>query len=87
MRFPWNRSETELEREMAHHLHELTAGNRIGPLDERHKTVRELLNIIAERSRGGMWVGLHGPQWEFIEYQRPEDQGASMLRWITNLAR
>ena len=25
MRFPWNRMETELERELAHHLHELTA--------------------------------------------------------------
>jgi predicted permease len=25
MRFPWNRAETELERELAHHLHELTA--------------------------------------------------------------
>jgi len=61
--------------------------NMIGPLDERHKTVRELLNIIAERSRGGMWIGVHSPQWEFIEYQWPEHQGVSMLRWITNLAR
>jgi putative ABC transport system permease protein len=25
MRFPWNRTETDLEREIAHHLHELTA--------------------------------------------------------------
>jgi predicted permease len=25
MHFPWNRAETELERELAHHLHELTA--------------------------------------------------------------
>lgn len=25
MRFPWNRAETELQRELAHHLHELTA--------------------------------------------------------------
>src|SRR5258708_30585652 len=25
MRFPWNRMETELNREVAHHLHELTA--------------------------------------------------------------
>jgi hypothetical protein len=25
MRFPWNRAETELDRELAHHLHELTA--------------------------------------------------------------
>jgi predicted permease len=25
MRFPWNRMETELEREVAHHLHQLTA--------------------------------------------------------------
>src|SRR5437899_6142962 len=25
MRFPWNRMETELKRELAHHLHELTA--------------------------------------------------------------
>ena len=24
MRFPWNRAETDLERELAHHLHELT---------------------------------------------------------------
>src|ERR1700733_11218171 len=24
MRFPWNRAETELEREIAHHLHALT---------------------------------------------------------------
>ena len=25
MRFPWNRAESELERELTHHLHELTA--------------------------------------------------------------
>src|SRR5215467_161942 len=25
MQFPWNRMETELKRELAHHLHELTA--------------------------------------------------------------
>ncbi|PYT21235.1 MAG: hypothetical protein DMG57_39275 [Acidobacteria bacterium] len=25
MRFRWNRAETDLERELAHHLHELTA--------------------------------------------------------------
>lgn len=25
MRFPWNRADTDLERELAHHLHELTA--------------------------------------------------------------
>src|SRR5450432_2303928 len=25
MRFPWNRMETDLQRELAHHLHELTA--------------------------------------------------------------
>src|SRR5450432_3705803 len=25
MRFPWNRMETDLQRELAHHLHQLTA--------------------------------------------------------------
>jgi hypothetical protein len=65
----------------------------IGPLDERNKTMRELLSIIAERSRGGMWIGMHSPvwmqslPWEFIEYQHPEQQGVSTLRWITDRVR
>ncbi len=66
------------------------AANMIGPLDERNRTMRELLNIIAERSRGGMWVAMprsiemQSLPWEFIEYQHPEAQGVAMLRWITD---
>jgi hypothetical protein len=62
--------------------------NTIGPLDERNRTVLELLNLIAERSRGAMWVGLSLlPRWEFIEFQRPEDWGVRMLRPTTDLIR
>lgn len=74
-------------------VHGPDPANMIGPLDERNKTMQELLNIIAERSRGGMWVGMQRPvgmqslPWEFLEYQRPEAQGVGTLRWITDWMR
>lgn len=72
-------------------IHGIDFDNMIGPLDERGKTVRELLNIVAERSRGGMWIALNPRRqrtipWEFIEYQWPESQAAGQLRWISEPA-
>jgi hypothetical protein len=46
----------------------------VGPLVERNRTLQELLSIIAERSRGGMWIGLNISKWEFIEFQHPEEK-------------
>jgi len=47
MRFPWKRAETELEREVAHHLHELTAEY------ERQGHTREEALRMAKREFGG----------------------------------
>jgi hypothetical protein len=47
MRFPWNRVETELERELAHHLHHLTAEY------ERQGHSREEALLMANREFGG----------------------------------
>ena len=47
MRFPWNRMETELKRELAHHLHELTAEF------ERRGHSREEAMRMAKREFGG----------------------------------
>jgi len=47
MRFPWNRMETELERELAHHLHELTAEYERRGLSH-HEAMR-----MAKREFGG----------------------------------
>src|SRR5579864_3683565 len=47
MRFPWKRAETELEREVAHHLHELTAEY------ERQGNSREESLQMARREFGG----------------------------------
>ena len=47
MRFPWNRQETELNREVAHHLHELTAEY------QRQGHCREDAVRMARREFGG----------------------------------
>src|SRR4051812_19480310 len=47
MRFPWNRMETDLNREVAHHLHELTAE------DQRRGHSREDAIRMAKREFGG----------------------------------
>jgi predicted permease len=47
MRFPWNRMETELKREVDHHLHELTAEY------ERRGYSREAAMRMAKREFGG----------------------------------
>jgi predicted permease len=47
MRFPWNRMETDLQRELAHHLHELTAEY------ERQGHSREEALRMAKREFGG----------------------------------
>src|SRR5450631_3881424 len=47
MRFPWNRMESELERELAHHLHELTAEY------ERRGHSHEEAMWMAKREFGG----------------------------------
>jgi predicted permease len=47
MRFPWNRMETELTREVAHHLHELTA-----EFERRGHSHEEAL-LMAKREFGG----------------------------------
>jgi predicted permease len=48
MRFPWNRMETELEREVAHHLHQLTA-----EFERRGYSHAEALRM-AKREFGGL---------------------------------
>jgi len=47
MRFPWNRMETDLQRELAHHLHELTAEY------ERRGHSHEDARRMAKREFGG----------------------------------
>jgi predicted permease len=47
MRFPWNRMETDLKRELAHHLHELTAEY------ERRGHSHEEATWMAKREFGG----------------------------------
>src|SRR3954463_970785 len=47
MRFPWNRMETDLNREVAHHLHELTAEY------QRRGHSREEAVRMAKREFGG----------------------------------
>jgi predicted permease len=47
MRFPWNRMETDLQRELAHHLHELTAEY------ERRGNSHEEAMWMAKREFGG----------------------------------
>src|SRR2546426_1591188 len=47
MRFPWNRAETDLQRELAHHLHELTA-----EYERRGHSHEEALRM-AKRAFGG----------------------------------
>jgi predicted permease len=47
MRFPWNRPETDLKRELAHHLHELTAEY------ERRGYSHEEATWMAKREFGG----------------------------------
>src|SRR4051794_16855003 len=47
MRFPWNRTEIDLNRELAHHLHELTAEY------QRHGHSREEATRMAKREFGG----------------------------------
>ena len=47
MQFPWNRMETELKRELAHHLHELTAEY------ERRGHSHEEAMRMAKREFGG----------------------------------
>src|SRR5450432_1271654 len=47
MRFPWNRMETDLQRELAHHLHQLTAEY------ERQGHSREEAMRMARREFGG----------------------------------
>src|SRR3954452_12673521 len=47
MRFPWNRLETDLERELVHHLHELTAEY------ERQGHSHEEAMRMAKREFGG----------------------------------
>ena len=67
--------------------------NTIGPLNERDKTMRQLLSLIAERSHGGMWIatphplGMRSAPWDFLEYQRQEQQDESTLRWIADRLR
>ena len=47
MRFPWNRMESDLKRELAHHLHELTAEY------ERRGHSHEVAMWMAKREFGG----------------------------------
>jgi hypothetical protein len=51
MRFPWNRMETELERELAHHLHNLAAEY------ERQGCSHEEALEMAKREFGGREQG------------------------------
>lgn len=53
---------------------------KVGPFDERDKTVQQLLGLILSQSRGGMWIAFetspyHKPDWAVIEYGSSLEDG------------
>ncbi|PYT11613.1 MAG: hypothetical protein DMG59_25845 [Acidobacteria bacterium] len=52
---------------------------KVGPFDERDKSVGQLLSLILNQSRGGMWVAFQRsdqkPDWAAIPYGKSEHDG------------
>lgn len=67
--------------------------NLIGPFTERGRTLRQLLNLIVVRSKGGMWIADQSvirdpgvqPQrfWTILEYSQPIAENLAVLRMIS----
>lgn len=65
--------------------------NRVGPMDERGRTARELLTLIVSQSLGGAWISERclGPMssracWTIVEYRDNRETIAAMINHIVH---
>jgi hypothetical protein len=66
--------------------------DQIGPLNERDKSVRSLLDLIVASSKGGLWITVgrydrsralsSQPFWQVLEYSQPLPANLSRMRGI-----
>src|SRR5260370_444239 len=93
----WMRIRLDLDPTIKGFAGKFRTGDRediIGPIQQRDSTVRQILNVIVEQSKGASWVAVVGSEslatipgsglWQILEYDRPISDYASALTAIGN---